>query len=351
MGGEDTSSRILLDNVLYRIGVKQLQERLPGSPQPITIWAFSFVLFDVVLLQAYKEITGYTATFLVNPAWLLSPTLVVLAALGTSYLYAKYDRALALIDIENRTVNPEMFNTLTPYWVRLGLYSIGLLYALFNLYNLGINRILEAGGIAELLGVAVVLPFGYAPVFIEFLTVYIGVMIYLPRKIKKSDFAVHFLDPEGLGGLKPVGELIKLTYYLIVVGLVNYLILTYGPFAFGEIIQTPYEKPGIVVNSAFTAVWILTVGLLGYALYQLHSFLKREKQEELARLETRARDVIESPYNAMEWEVTDDEEFQDIRNRMNYVSATKEYPTTFAMWSQILIGLVIPKAVQMLMTL
>ncbi|MCD2201084.1 hypothetical protein LPA44_14460 [Halobacterium sp. KA-4] len=351
MEGVDTSSRILLDKVLYRVGAGRLQEQLPGSPRPITIWAFSFVLFDVVILQMYKELVGYTATFLINPAWLLSPTLVVLAALGTSYLYGRYDRALELIDIENRTSNLEPFKNLTPSWVRFGLYSIGVIYALFNLYNLGINRILEAGGIAELLGVAVVLPFGYAPVFIEFLTVYIGIMIYLPRQIKKSDFAVHFLDPEGLGGLKPIGELIKLTYYLIVIGLVNYLILTYGPFAFGEIMQTPYQKPGLVVNAAFTAIWILTVGLLGHALYQLHSFLKREKQEELAQLETRIQDVVESPYNAAEWEVTDEEEFQDIRDRMNYVSATREYPTTFAMWSQILIGLIIPKAVQMLMTL
>lgn len=348
---ESNSSRILLNTILYRVGGKKLQNVLPGSPEPITVWAFSFVLFDVVILQTYKEVIGYTATFLVNPTWLLSPTLVVLAALGTSYLYARYDRVLDLIDVERRTSNPDQFTRLTPRWLRLSLYSIGLLYALFNLYNLRITRILETGGIAELLGVAVVIPIGYVPVFIEFLTLYIGIMVFLPQKIKGSDFVVHFLDPEGLGGLKPVGELIKLTYYLIVVGLITYLIVTYGPFTFGKLIQTPYPKPGIVVNASFTVVWILAVGLLGYALYQIHSFLKREKQEELARLETQIQDVVESPYKASEWEITDDEEFQDIRERMNYVSATREYPTTFAMWSQILIGLIAPKAVQMLMTL
>lgn len=348
---EATSSRILLDTILYRIGARHLQKSLPGSPKPITIWAFSFVLLDVVVLQAYKEVMGSTATFLINPTWLLSPTLVILAALGTSYLYARYDRALDLIDIEHRTANPEKFTKLTPRWLQASLYSIGLLYALFNLYNLRIGQILETGGIAELIGVAVVIPIGYVPVFIEFLTLYVGIMVFLPQKIKKSDFSVHFLDPEGLGGLKPVGELIKLTYYLIVVGLINYLIVTYGPFTFGKIIQTPYPEPGIVVNASFTAVWILAVGLLGNALYQIHSFLKREKQEELARLEAQIRDVVESPYDAAEFEIADDEKFQDIRERMKYVSATREYPTTFAMWSQIIIGLLAPKAIQILMSL
>lgn len=343
-------SRLPLESVARRLGYAGSPTWLPVS-RPLTIWALAFVFIDVVVLQAYKELMGYPATFLVNPAWLISPLFVVLAAVGTGYLYDKYDRTLDLIDVESRTSKPEQFSTLAPPKVRLTLYAVGFAYAAFNVYNIGIGLMLETGGLSEVVGTVLVFPFGYVPVFVEFLTVYAGIMIVLPRKIKRTDFRVHFLDPEGLGGLRPVGELIKLTYYLIVVGLVGFLVFTYGPFTLGKVVQTPYPKPGIVVNAAFTGVWILSVGMLAHGLFVLHRFLKREKEEELARLDRQVREVVDSPFDVTGWQVTDEERFEDLRERMRHVNRTREYPTTFAMWSQILLGLILPKAIQLLMAM
>jgi hypothetical protein len=35
------------------------------------------------------------------------------------------------------------------------------------------------------------------------------------------------------------------------------------------------------------------------------------------------------------------------RERLNLVTATREYPATFTMWSQLLVGVMVPKALQM----
>lgn len=349
MTTDHESSPIVLESVSRRLRFDIVARWLPGSVGPVTAWALVFVCIDVVVLQAYKEFAGYPATFLMNPTWLISPAFAVLAAIGTSHLYRRYETALELIDVEQRTTNPAQFSQLAPRWVRALLYVLGFVYAGFTVYNLSIGLMLETGGIAEVVGTVIVMPLGYIPLFVEFLTCYLGIMIFLPRRIKDSDFSVHFLDPEGLGGLRPIGELAKLAYYLMVVGLVGFLVFTYGPFVVGQVVETPYPEPGIVVNAAFTLAWFLTITTLAHALFVLHVFLKREKENELSRLDREARALVENPFDIQTMEITDEEAFRDLRERIRYVNQTKEYPTTFAMWSQILIGLVLPKALQMLL--
>jgi hypothetical protein len=347
--GTDVSP-FFLDRFVNRVGLAAVCERLPFRAPPLVLWGFLLAFADVVVLQAYKYTQGYTITFLTNPAWLIQPFFAVLAAVGTVYLYKRYDTALELVDVENRTSDPERFRTLAPGWLRAVIYAIGIGYQAYLAFALiGLDEMLATGGLSEVVGTVVIVPLGYVPIFAEFITAYLGIMIFLPRKVHESDFKVHFLDPENLGGLRPIGELAKLAYYLMVVGLVGFLAFTYGPFVLGEAIQTPYPEPGVVTNLAFTGVWILTVAFLGHALYRLHLFMKRERENELARLEKKARDIMEDPFDPEGWEVQDEEEYEELRRRMRHVTATREYPTTFAMWSQILIGLILPKAIQLLL--
>ena len=80
-----------------------------------------------------------------------------------------------------------------------------------------------------------------------------------------------------------------------------------------------------------------------YGLSQVHWFMKRTKREELSRLDRELRDCIKDPFDMETFKISDEE----TRRRIKYVNSTQEYPTTFTMWIQILIGLILPKAIQL----
>jgi hypothetical protein len=351
MTTERYSRSIPLESFARHLGFGSLANRLPFAPSVLTTWALVFVFVDVVVLQAYKEAMGYPATFLLNPALLISPTFALLAAASTAYLYARYDRVLDLIAVESRTSEPERFRQLSPSWVRRGLYTIGVVFFLYTAIDNDPARMYEIGGLAEVVGSLVVLPVGYIPVFVEFLTVYLGIMLFLPRTIRDTDFSVHFLDPEGLGGLRPIGEFVKYAYYFVMVGLIGFALATYGPYVLDGVLS--YEElspPGTTVNVLFTLVWAAAVAVMAYGIYVLHRFMRREKREELFRLESKARDALEEPYDLVSFDAADPPDvYAQHRERVERVTSTKEYPASFTMWTQLVVGVLIPKAIQLVL--
>ena len=100
----------------------------------------------------------------------------------------------------------------------------------------------------------------------------------------------------------------------------------------------------------FTLAWLLAIGLVGYGLAQIHWFMKREKRKELTKLDRKARKMVDKPFEIQNLEITDEEKYDELRMRMNYINNTREYPTTFTMWAQLSIGVILPKAIQMLLS-
>jgi hypothetical protein len=43
------------------------------------------------------------------------------------------------------------------------------------------------------------------------------------------------------------------------------------------------------------------------------------------------------------------EEVEDLRERIQQISETREYPATFSIWSQLLLSIAIPKAIQLVL--
>jgi len=347
---EETSPAPLFDRFAARTGLDRVFASLPGSPSPLVGWAVVWVAVAVAL-QAYKYLNGYTVAYINNPATVLGDLQILLAAVAVGYLYERYETVLDQIDFGERTTEPQSFATVVPTRWEIGIYIIAISYTFFTFFLLkGVGTLTAVGGFAEVIFAAIVAPIGYATVTAEFVGAYIGIMFLLPRRIKQKDFKLHFLDPEGLGGLRPVGELMKTSYYFIVAGLIIWLFIVYGPFILGQFFDTQLSRPGFIINSAFTGAWLLSIATMAYGLSQLHRYMKSEKRKELTRLDRQAREHVENPFNLQAYNVTDEQKFDDFRRRMDYVNATKEYPTTFTMWSQILISLVLPKAIQMVLS-
>lgn len=345
-----TSSAPLFNKFASRTGLNRIFSLLPGSPSPLVGWAGLWVAVAVTI-QAYKYFNGYTVAYINNPATILGDLQILLAAVAVQYLYGRYEKALDQIDFAERTTEPQSFTAIIPTQWQIIIYIIAIIYTFITFFLLkGIGTLREIGGFAEVVFASVVAPIGYATVTAEFVGAYLGIMFLLPRRIKQRDFKLHFLDPEGLGGLRPVGELMKTSYYFIVAGLIIWLFIVYGPFIMGQFLDTQLSRPGFIINSAFTGAWLLSIATMAYGLSQLHWYMKSKKRKELTRLDRQAREHVENPFNLQEYDVTDQEKFDDFRGRMDYVNATKEYPTTFTMWSQILISLILPKAIQIVLS-
>ncbi|MFD1646866.1 hypothetical protein [Haloarchaeobius litoreus] len=351
MVASTSSTFTLFEEIAYRLGYGKLEDEISILPHPLISWGIVVFFVDVVVLQVLKEFEGYQATFFVNPTWLIQPVLGLLAPFVVVYLHTRYDEVLQNIDVASRTSDPELFERLCPRKIRLGLYAVLASYALYQfIYNIGVGTVTQVGGLSELIGVTVVLPLGYGILFAEFLATYIGILVFFPRRIRRTDFKINFLDPEGLGGLRPAGELMKSAYYFVVFGLIGFASMLYGPSIINNLTSSPYEAPGLIQDVLFTLVWILAIGTMVYGLSQIHWFMKRAKRRELTRLDREARELVEDPFDMERFEIRNKTEYDELRQRMEYINNTQEYPTTFTMWVQISIGILLPKAVQLVLS-
>jgi hypothetical protein len=93
------------------------------------------------------------------------------------------------------------------------------------------------------------------------------------------------------------------------------------------------------------------VATVAFAVLILHQFMREEKRRELHRLDQLFREAVDNPWDIKRYDVDDKKEafVEELQQRTETVSATREYPATFSIWSQLLISIVLPKAVQLVL--
>jgi uncharacterized membrane protein len=312
-------------------------------------FALLVIFIEVVVLQGYNLLTGRVVVFAENPLWFVRPFTLILSAIATNFLYTRYEHAVTRSQLLDRADSSDSFQDLVPDNLSALIISISLIFALVNaVFFLTIPQIYSAGGPARVFRFLITTPFGYAPILGTFLATYTAIEVLTPFRIYHSDVNVDFLDPEKLGGMRPIGELLKYAYYYVMIGLIAYAVGTYGPFVLGGVFAyTELSPPGSTVNVLFTAVWVFVVGMMVIGIYQLHRFMRKEKQQERDRLERQAQNELDEPYDIQRLDMTDlSDEYQAYRRKLEFVTSTREYPATFTMWSQLLVGVLIPKVLQ-----
>lgn len=336
-----------LDKVASMVGFDRVAAVLPIDISPSMLAVGVGLGIDMFVLQPYQYLVGQTPTISKNPFYILIPITILLTVYVTRSLHLRYQQTLREMQIETRTSDYSQFETLVPDWVRWGFFLLFVTVTLVNMVVfITVSQMLDDGGIALVFGNLVLVPFVNVPVATDAIATYLGIQLVLPRQIEQSDLQLDFLDPEGLGGLRPVGELIKHSYYYTAAAIIGFAVYIYGPTLFDPVNWgfTPTE----VTNALFTVAWVGAAAVLCYALYVFHRFMRAQKRAKLFELDQEFRSLVDGP-----WEITDhqipeekEEQVAQIREQMNQITTTREYPATFAMWSQIIIGLVLPKAVQ-----
>jgi ABC-type multidrug transport system fused ATPase/permease subunit len=329
-----------LDGFAGLFGFGWLATRLPGDLPPSYLYAVVTVVGSNVLTISYNLANGVPLIYRTNPYFVLQPFVLFAAVYGARTLQAEYDSVLSEMAIKERADDPGSLLDPVPAWLPWVLFGVGAALQLTR-------AVLDMGGwsVTDMFANFVLFPFVFLPIVVQFFTVYVSIEFLAPWRLSRSTVGIHFLDPQGVGGLRPLGELIKKAYYYVVVGLVGYALITYAPFV--DTSWTVSAAAGVL----FTTVWVVTVATVAFAVFTLHRFMHREKRAEIQRLESRVRDRIENPWDVQNYEVPEAhrEEVEDLRERIQQVSATSEYPATFSIWSQLLLSIAIPKAIQLVL--
>lgn len=329
-----------LDRFARLLGFGWLAERLPGEVPPSYVYAAVTVVGVTAALDGYALLRGTPLVYGENPYFLLLPVGLLGATYGARSLRGAYARVMTEMNVERRAENPTALVEPVPAWLPWVLFVGGA-----GLQLVRATLALDAYGPTDVVANFVVFPFVYTPILAGFFSVYLGIELFAPRRLAASEVGIHFLDPEGVGGLRPLGELVKTAYYYVVVGLVGGALITYAPLVDSGWQVIPFA------NLLFTGVWVASVATVAYAVFTLHRFMYREKRREKRRLEAELLDIVEEPWDVAAYEIPENrrEEVEDIRNRMKQISATSEYPATFSIWSKLVLSVVLPKAVQLLL--
>lgn len=347
--GRSPEHKIWLDRYAETLGFGWLSGKLPGDVPPSYLYAIILILLIDPLLSLWSYVGGYRVVYLDNPYFVLQPLALVTAVYASRSLMASYDAVMDEMDIERRASDDEREDILdiVPGWLPWSLFVLGVSIEYMVVASIGLSKIYQTGGPAGLIAWLLVNPLVWVPIAIQFFSVYISIEFLAPWRLVNSGVGIHFMDPEGLGGLRPIGELIKQAYYYMMAGLVAYALILYHP-----LVEISGPGPTSFTNVTFTTIWLVSIGTVAFAVFTLHRFMHREKREELDNLRQQVRDYVENPYDVADYTVPDDreEEVAELRRRMELVSSTSEYPATFSIWSQLLLAVVIPKAVQLLLS-
>lgn len=328
-------------------GVDRLAEKLPGDIYPPYLYLTVFIIFDLGIVNTYSHFAGDAIYVLLDsPYVIVGPLGVILAAIGIRYLAENYADAVENLPINNQD-NVSAFECIVPLRVKLVVYGVAVIGIYANIIgNVGVGNVIAAEGPAGLINFLFVWEVGYLPFAVEFGLMYFGVHVLLPRRIANTDIRMFFYDPRNMGGFAGVGQLLKYSYYLYTAGLLLYFILTYGSvlFAFGGTVPT---RPGVVEAVFFSAAWIVGVASIAYSMLTIHRVMARQKEQRLSELEAEIEDIIQNPYDINKSKVTDEEQLNDIYRRRQEIRDTRVYPATFTMWSQIIISVLLPQALNM----
>jgi len=343
---------LLIESVSQALRIKPLFHRLFGREVygPYVLVGLAVVL-EYGIFDPYNYFVTGKSSFS-DPFSLMIGVGMILAVIGSRHMIDGYADAINRLRIEDRGVDDShqtIFERTFPHKSKLAFYVGGLTLYYINLFfNLGLSTEFAIEGVVVGVGQEFILfPLVYLPLIIDFLVTFLAIHFLLPRRIAKVELQLFFYDPKNMGGFGPVGELFKRSYYAYTAGLLVYFLLIYGAVLLSTVVESSYPEPGLGVAIFFTLAWLLGFISIANSMYRVHAIMASEKEERIRRLEERIHTAIDDPFDIENAEIVDQETFEDSRERLEQIRQTREYPTTFTMWSQIIISVLLPQALNM----
>ncbi|AZH26291.1 hypothetical protein [Haloplanus aerogenes] len=350
---------LLIERIAELAGFDHLATWLFGSA---AYGSYLFVavglLIEYGLFDVYNYLVTGKSSFITSPNALAIPAMTVLGLVGLRYIHDEYARAVVSLGIEDEHVGLDRdvrrnFEGLVSFRVRLGAYALALVcYYAFVTLVLGIPELVEISGIGLVLYAQLVtFPLIIVPVLTELAVSYVAVHVLVPRRLKNADLGLFFYDPRNLGGFEPIGELLKRSYYIYTAILLLWFLQTHAPVLLASVVDSPYPAPGPIFQVVLSGIWFVGVVTIGYSMFRIHRLMKSKKEARLRTLEAEIKDALADPYDATPTNIDDRAKYDNAQESLEQVKRTKTYPTTFTMWSQIFLSVLLPQALNMVVKL
>ncbi|MFB6106779.1 MAG: hypothetical protein ABEJ70_07380 [Halobacteriaceae archaeon] len=348
---------LLIEHVAAAFGFDRLSEALPGpAVYPPYLFVATGLFVEYGLFDLYNYFVTGKSSFVTQPNSLAIPAMVVVGVVGLRYVHDTYADSVRDLGVEDDAVGIDAdvrpdFEGLVSFRVRVGAYLAALaVYYAFVVFVLGVDSLVEISGVGLVLYAQLVsFPLIVVPVLVELAVSYVAVHALVPRRIARADLGLFFYDPRNLGGFEPVGRLLKRSYYIYTAILLLWFVQTHAPVVLSTVISSPYPPPGPVIKAAISAAWLVGVATIGYSMYRIHAIMKRKKSARIRALEADLKDAVKDPYDAHRENIEDRERYDEVQENLAQVRGTKTYPTTFAMWSQIFVSVLLPQALNMVL--
>ena len=338
---------LLVEWVTRRLGVGVLADRL-GDIYPPYLYVGAFVLANTFVGQGVYYLQTGTVGLLENPFGVTLPAGVVLAVVGLRYITTARAGAVDELSGRNQLDDPDTLRRGVSLRTKRQLY-LGLVvgYLAYEVAVVGIDTVLATQG--PFLGVfynVLVIPLGFLPVALEFVLEYVAVHVTFPRALAARDPDLFFFDPRNMGGFRAVGDLLKRSYYVYTAGLLLYLAFFYGPVVTPGVTASAAVRTGGGTVVLFSVLWGIGLATLAHSVYVTHRIMAGAKDRRLDEIETQLETAISDPHDIGAAEVTDRDALEDLQFRLEQVRATGDYPTTFTMWVQLGISVLLPQLLQ-----
>lgn len=340
---------LLIEKFSDWTGFTALANRLPVDVYPPYLYVGTFLFLSFGVVNTFVHIfTSYQHAFIENLYLIVIPIGLILSVTGIRYMRAGHEHTIEALRFEERVGVNDHHKQVFSLRTKIIVYLLGVLGFFIHLIaNVGVDQLVtNQGPLRALLGNLFFTPIGYLPIVVEGVMMYLSVHILLPRRLEEADLGVFFFDPKNMGGFEPVGNLLKYSYYFYTGGLILYLVFLYGP-VIGPVAAAVPAEPGLTAAVFFTLMWLIGLLTLAYSMFKVHRIMAEEKEARLREIEDRLREAVDNPYDITSAEIVDEAEFEDIQILLEEVRGTSEYPTTFTMWVQIGISVLLPQVLRL----
>ncbi|WP_049979863.1 hypothetical protein [Halolamina rubra] len=348
---------LLIEIIARRLGFERLSEWLPGPDiYPPYLFVAVGLFVEYGFFDTYNYFVTGKSSFISQPNSLAIPLMTLLAVVGVRYLHDEYADAVVSLHIDDGHVDEshrKRFEGLLSLRARLMAYGGALVanYA-FVFGVLGIGELVSISGVGLVLyGQLVSFPLIVIPTLVELAISYVAVHLIVPRRLARADVDLFFYDPRNLGGFEPIGQLLKRSYYIYTGVLLLWFLQTHAPVLLAGVIDSPYPAPGPIYQVAISAIWFVGVLSIGYSMYRVHTLMESKREERMAELEREIRTAVDDPYRVHPDNVDDWDRYEEVQETIAHVRNTSTYPTTFAMWSQIFVSVLLPQVLNMAVSL
>lgn len=281
------------------------------------------------------------------PIWYALPAGVVLGTWGVLSLRRAFTRTARRVSTAEGLSEADVLPLVTwrhKPWVAAAPIAIYFLLTLLDRSQFA--TAVDIDGLAVALFRVLVIHPVYLLVVGELAALLLSIHVGLPALLWLRRPGVDFGDPQGYGGLRPVGRLLVRSSLLAFLGLSIHTFVSLMP----ALIPTPFEDPLAFTPLLFAGVWLSVALLYLGSVVAVGRYVAGEKRRMLADVDAaiRALDPSDADRSIPRMEPPADRlpELQYRYMQLQEIRATREYPTDVGTLVELGLAALLPLALQ-----